>query len=75
MERKKFLVCGACFAGNMGGSAMYESFLAQVEADYETMFLLKYPKDEIDICKRNKYNFQKFTTIEMLVLGVPFFLL
>ena len=33
MERKKFLVCGACFAGNMGGSAMYESFLAQVEAD------------------------------------------
>lgn len=75
MRRKKFLVCGACFAGNMGGSAMYESFLAQVEEDYETMFLLKYPKDEISICTQNKYSFRKFTTIEMLVLGVPFFIL
>lgn len=74
MGKKKFLVCGACFAGNMGGSALYESFLAQVEKEFEIKFLLKYPRDEIDICIQNGYSFHKFTTVELLILGVPFFI-
>lgn len=75
MKKKSFLLTGACFAGNMGGDAMYESVIAGIRADnpeHRIVVLTKYPKDEIPICKERGYEVYSFTTIERAWKGVPF---
>lgn len=75
MEKKSFLLMGSCFAGNMGGEAMYESLIAGIKADnpkHRIVVLTKYPKDEIPICKERGYEIYSFTTIERALKGVPF---
>ncbi len=76
MEKKTFLLIGSCFAGNMGGEAMYESLIAGIKADnpeHRIVVLTKYPKDEISICRERGYEVYSFTTIERALKGVPFF--
>lgn len=78
MSKCKFLLCGACFAGNMGGDAMYETFIYQAKRenpDNQISVLTKYPKDEIRICKERGYKVSKFTTIDRMILGIPFFVI
>lgn len=70
---KKYLVCGACIVGNMGGAALYESFFSQVDKKDKITILSKYPKDELPVCKEKGYNAYKFNTIDMLLYGLPFF--
>lgn len=75
MEKKSFLLVAACFAGNMGGDAMYESLIAGIRADnpeHKIVVLTKYPKDEISICKERGYEVYSYTTIERALKGVPF---
>lgn len=78
MKKDKFLLCGGCFAGNMGGDAMYETFIHQVKEinpNNQISVLTKYPKDEVEICKERGYNVFKFTTIDRVLLGIPFFVI
>lgn len=78
MKKNNFLLCGACFAGNMGGDAMYETFIQQIKTvnpNSQITVLSKYPKDEISICKERGYKVFKFTTIDRVFLGIPFFIL
>lgn len=75
MEKKSFLLVAACFAGNMGGDAMYESLIAGIKADnpeHRIVVLTKYPKDEISICKERGYEVYSYTTIERALKGIPF---
>lgn len=78
MKKDKFLLCGGCFAGNMGGDAMYETFIHQVKEinpDNKISVLTKYPKDEVKICRERGYKVFKFTTIDRVLLGIPFFII
>lgn len=75
MKKKSFLLVAACFAGNMGGEAMYESLISGIKADnpeHRIVVLTKYPKDEISICKERGYEVYSYTTIERALTGVPF---
>lgn len=78
MKHHKILLCGGCFAGNMGGDAMYETFIHQIKnktTNYKISVLTKYPKDDEEICNRRGYNVFEFTTVERVFIGIPFFLL
>lgn len=78
MNKDRFLLCGGCFAGNMGGDAMYETFIHQVKdinPKSQIAVLTKYPKDEVGICKERGYDVFKFTTIDRILLGIPFFVI
>lgn len=74
----RVLLCGACFAGNRGGEAMYETFIEQIgryDASTQIVVLTKYPKDEIPICQKRGYEVHTFTTINRIFIGLPFWLL
>lgn len=74
----KILLCGGCFAGNRGGEAMYETFVEQIRECYEDVsivVLTKYPKDEIEICRKRGYEVYSFTTIERIFKGLSFWLM
>lgn len=74
----KVMLVGACFAGNMGGDAMYESFISQFKSKYpdgEIVILTKYPKDEVQICRKRGYEVYSFTTIERIGYGIPFWIM
>lgn len=75
---KRVLLCGGCFAGNMGGDAMYETFIEQFkqyDPEGEVVVLTKYPKDEVRICRERGYEVHSFTTVCRVFLGIPFFLM
>lgn len=73
----KVLLVGGCFAGNMGGDAMYETFISQYKSMYpngEVVVLSKYPKDEMPICAERGYKVFSFTTVERIIYGIPFWI-
>ena len=70
----KYLICAGCFAGNMGGDAMYETAIESLKATgNEFTILVKYPKDEVAICNKRGYRCVRFTTIDRILYGMPFF--
>ena len=73
----KYLLCAGCFAGNMGGDAMYETVLEALKSSEEDQFtiLVKYPKDEIPICEKRRYRCVKFTTIDRVRQAIPLYVI
>lgn len=73
----KIMLVGGCLAGNMGGDAMYETYIDQIKKVYpecEIVVMTKYPNDEISICKERGYSVYSFTTIQRLLYGIPFWM-
>lgn len=73
----RILLCGACFAGNRGGEAMYETFIEQTkkyDINAQIVVLSKYPKDEITICRKRGYEVHSFTTVDRVFMGLPFWI-
>lgn len=77
MRTFKALVCGACFSGNMGGDALYQSLLGglnELDDLFVVTFLSKYPNEEKVFCEKVNCKMISFSTIKQLCLNVPFFI-
>lgn len=75
-EKYRVLLCGASFSGNMGGYAMYVSFMHELErrmGKCDFTILSKYPSDDKEYCEKLGCSMISFTSLYQLICGSSFY--
>lgn len=72
-SRYKIILCGACMSGNIGGPALYISFVEELQKHLpmaSITVLSKYPEGDAPACKAQGWNIQDMRTSKQLFPGV-----
>ena len=73
-EKPHIVLCGACLSGNIGGPALYISFVEEFQKYFpeaQVSVLSKYPATDSPVCKKLGWAAYDLRTLRQLLIGVP----
>lgn len=73
-EKPHIVLCGACLSGNIGGPALYISFVEEFQKYFpeaRVSVLSKYPATDTPVCERLGWTAYDLRTLKQLLVGVP----
>lgn len=73
-EKPRIVLCGACLSGNIGGPALYISFVEEFQKYFpeaRVSVLSKYPATDAPVCAKLGWAAYDLRTLKQLVIGVP----
>lgn len=73
-EKPHIVLCGACLSGNIGGPALYISFVEEFQKYFpeaKVSVLSKYPATDAPVCAKLGWTTYDLRTLKQLIIGVP----